>query len=86
MEDFVMLHKSIKDDWKFQDEGVLKFWILLLIEETEAVKDKDGLFFIQNISQLAKTAGLERRKATRVLKRMEQDKTVTLLPIHHKQN
>ena len=54
MEDFVMLHKSIIDDWKFQDEGVLKFWILLLIEETEAVKDKEGVFEIKNLTNFSK--------------------------------
>jgi hypothetical protein len=86
MENLVILHKSIIDDWKFKDEGILKFWILLLFEELEDQKDKEGLFEIKNLTQTAKQAGINRQKAMRVLKRMEQDKTITLLPIHYKQN
>ena len=71
MEDFVMLHKSIIDDWKFQDEGVLKFWILLLIEEKLAPKEKEGLFSIRSLNKITKRADITHQKAHRLLKKME---------------
>ena len=80
MEDFVMLHKSIIDDWKFQDEGVLKFWILLLIEETEAVKDKEGVFEINNLTNFSKRARTTRFKAHHILKKMKTKGDIVFSP------
>ncbi|MGC8604834.1 MAG: hypothetical protein ACP5VS_14285, partial [Desulfomonilaceae bacterium] len=71
MKDHIILHKSIIDDWKFQDGGVLKFWILLLIEELESQKDKEGLFAIRNLTKLNKKASITHQKAHRLLKKME---------------
>jgi hypothetical protein len=79
MEDHIILHKSIIDDWKFKDEGVLKFWILLLVEELEAQKDEDGLFGIRSLTKIAKKVGVTRQTAHRLFKKMETVGDIELL-------
>jgi hypothetical protein len=82
--DFITIPKSIINDWKFKDEAVFKFWFLLLVEETESQKDEAGLFPVKSLSKLAQKAGINRHKATRLLKQMESTGDLELLSSYYR--
>lgn len=84
LSDFIVIPKNIVDDWKFNEGQILKFWVLLLIEDLESEKDKDGLFEIRNLCGVAKRAGINRQKAHRLLKKMEQKGDLEWLPSYWK--
>jgi hypothetical protein len=82
MKDYMIIHKDIVDDWKFKDADALKLWLLLLVEEKDAPKDKLGFFVINNLNQTAKKAGVERGKVVRLLHKMEEDGTLVYSPTY----
>ncbi len=80
MKDYVVIHKDLIDDWKFKDEGVLKFWILLLFEELETQKNSEGLFEIKNLSRFSKKASTTRFKAHHILRKMQTKGDIVFSP------